>query len=222
MLVASDFGGFGLGAFQQGACADGADFVCKAGTQRGVTVFSCRPCDFEQLAVFRALQQKANQLVVALGMTKEPGVITGRRTCEGGDILAIDERVGPCTARTISRIVRVFGPLTMAPTDPVLDLATFQPTEEYVAHVAPELIAYLDQLIALTKAPKTVPAPVQQPIKSVDAPGSVPLVTPPPLPPLPSPLQPVGGGKLMLGIMAGLTAIGLTAAGVYYYRSERA
>lgn len=220
MLIASDIRGLGLGAFDQGSCADGADFVCKSGTQRGVTVFSCRPCDFAQLAVFRALQQKANQLVVALGMTKKPALITGPRSCEGGDILAVDERVGPCTARTISRIVRVFGPLTMAPTDPLLDLENFQVTEEYIAHSAPELITYFDQLIALTNAPKNVPAPVQQPVKGVDAPGDIPKVVLPEA--LPSPAQPKNGTKIMLGLLAALAAVGLVGTGVYYYRSEQA
>ncbi len=141
-------------------------------------------------------------------------------SCAGGDILAIDGRVGPCTKRTITRIVRIFGPLTMAPTNPLLDLANFEPTAEYIAKVIPELLTYMGQLVALTKAPKDVPAPPRQPIqKGVDAPGKVPPPTE--LEPLPSPLIPEKPSMVGVGIFAALAAIGLGAAAVYYYRSER-
>lgn len=216
MLVATDFSGAELGTFEQGACADGSDFTC--GPRGGV--FSCRPCDFTQLEAFKQLQKIANQLVVGLGMEKSPAVITGLNSCEGGDILAIDGRVGPCTKRTIARIIRVFGPLTMAPTNPLLDLENFKPTSEYIASVIPELTTYFRQLVALSKAPKDVPAPAQQPIKGFPAPGKVPLSI------LPGNgvrelRPPVNGGKVALGIMAALAAIGLVGTGVYYYRSEQ-
>jgi hypothetical protein len=217
MLVTTDiWGGPGLGTFEEGpvdgGCAQGADFIC--GPRGGV--FSCRPCDFSQLEQFKQLQRLANQLVVGLGMANTPAVITGLNSCEGGDILAIDGRVGPCTKRTLTRIVRVFGPLTMAPTNPLLDLAKFEPTAEYISTVIPELLTYLGQLVALSNAPKNVPAPPKQPIKSVDAPGKLPLPSSEPVA-KPFPRRPSMVG---VGIFAALAAVGLTAAGVYYYRSE--
>lgn len=220
MLIASDIGGqYGLGTFQEGpvsgGCDAGKDYIC--GPRGGI--FSCRPCDYSQLAAFKALQKKANQLVVALGMTKKPAIITGRYGCTGGDILAIDGRVGPCTRRTVAAIVEKFGPALMGSTDPRLSSTQFKSTYEYIAYVVPELNAYFSHLITLSNAPRNVPAPAQQPIKRTNAPGSVPQ---------PEPdrrtvvfKEPARAG-LTLGIFGALAAVGLVGAGVMHYKSVNA
>jgi hypothetical protein len=222
MIVATNISGagFGLGTFEEGpvsgGCDAGKDFIC--GPKGGV--FSCRPCDFPQLDAFKELQRMANQLVVALGMANKPGIIVGQHGCAGGDLLAIDGRIGPCTKKTITQIVRVFGPLTMAPTDPLLSLSKFQSEYEYIAHVAPELQAYFGQLVKLSNAPKNVPAPSRQPIKSVTAPGSVPVSS------TPEEIRRVTRrvtrktGRAGLVALGALAAIGLVGTGVYYYRTQ--
>lgn len=222
MQVATNISGVGLGTFEQGpvegGCAVGKDFVC--GPKGGIV--SCRPCDFSQLESFKQLQRLANQLVVSLGMDQSPAIIVGPNECEGGDILAIDGRVGPCTRRTIAKIVRVTGPTLMKPTDPILGLAKFKPDSEYIAHVIPELVGYLNQLAVLSNAPKDVPAPRQQPIKRVTAPGSVPVATTPE-----SRFRPASRGAARagmgptLGVFGAIAAIALISAGVYYYEGER-
>lgn len=226
-LVASDISGgnFGLGAFEQGACADGADFVCGPKTSGGVTIDSCRPCDFAQLAIFKELQTLANSMVVALKLDNKPAIVTGRNDCAGGDILAIDGRIGPCTARTISRIIQGPGLAVLAPSDPLLARSNFAPTKEYVAHAAPEVAAYLRQLVAVTNAPRNVPAPAQQPVsKTAGGPGSSssPIVLPTTtLPAFPSPAaRKASGLGLTVGILGALAAVGLVGTGVYYYRSR--
>jgi hypothetical protein len=225
MLIASNISGFGfggLGAFQQGQCADGADFVCGPKTSKGVTVNSCRPCDFAQLEAFRELQERANSLVVALGMEKSPAIITGPDSCGGGDILALDGRVGPCTTRTVARIIQIFGPRKLAASDPLLRPSNFQPTKEYVAHALPEIVSYLRQLVTLTNAPKNVPAPAQQPIKTVSGgpgagSGEFPTTIVPGLTPKPK----TGASlKVTIGILGALAAVGLVGTGVYYYRTQ--
>lgn len=223
MQVATNMSGAGLGTFTEGpvdgGCKSGADFIC--GPRGGI--LSCRPCDFSQLDAFKQLQKTANQLVVGLGLDKSPAIIVGADTCEGGDLLAIDGRVGPCTRRTISKIVRVAGPTLMKPTDPILGLAKFKPNSEYIAHVIPELLAYMDQLVAISKAPRNVPAPAQQPIKRVTAPGSVPVVVAPNGKTVPASAR-TGKSKYgwTLGIFGALAAVGLVGTGVYYYKSENA
>jgi hypothetical protein len=218
MQMATDISGIGFGIFEEGpvdgGCADGADFIC--GPRGGV--FSCRPCDFPQLDSFKDLQKLANQLVVGLGMANSPAIIVGEHGCEGGDILALDGRIGPCTKSTISKIVRVTGPTLMPPTDPILSLSQFKPDYEYIAEVTPELIAYFEQLVALSNAPKDVPAPSQQPIKRVTAPGSVPKASAP----LPSDRFRAKPrvGAMTVGIFGALAAIGLIGTGVYYYRTQ--
>jgi hypothetical protein len=225
MLVASDIRGVGLGTFEEGPVSGGSkagkDFIC--GPKGGI--FSCRPCDFPQLASFKQLQKMANQLVVGLGLSKSPAIINGQHGCEGGDILAIDGRIGPCTKSTVTKIVRVMGPVLMKPTDPILSLSRFKPDYEYIAHVTPELIAYFSQLIALSKAPKNVPAPTRQPIKRVTAPGGGVPSPVAPLPTLPqASFKPVTKSRagLTVGIFGALAAIGLIGTGVYYYKSENA
>lgn len=218
MLVASNIMG-GLGTFTEGpvsgGCKAGKDFIC--GPKGGI--FSCRPCDYSQLDAFKALQKLANQLVVALGMAKSPAIINGQHGCEGGDILAIDGRIGPCTKSTITKIVRIHGPALMMPTDPLLGLGKFKPDYEYIAHVTPELIAYFSRLAAVSNAPKNVPAPSRQPIKRVTAPGTVPGVVAP-LPSIPAPPSRIAWGAT-IGIFGALAAIGLISSGVYYYQGER-
>lgn len=218
-MLVSSISGVGLGTFQEGECPD-ADFVCGPKTHKGKSIYSCRPCDFAQLIEFRRLQTMANSLVVALGMVNKPGIITGLHSCSGGDIVAVDERIGPCTKRTITRIVSLFGPKTMKPINPLLSVSKFQSTYEYIAHVTPELITYFQQLIQITSAPKNVPAPVQQPVQFVDAPGPVPGPDPlPPPPPNGLVVRPrVSKSGLLIGVLAALTAIGLVGTGIYYRR----
>jgi hypothetical protein len=222
MLMASDISGFGLGAFQQGQCADGADFVCGPKTSKGITVNSCRPCDFAQLAAFKELQNLANSLVVALGLSRSPAIITGPSTCSGGDILALDGRVGPCTARTITRIMGV-GPDKLTPIDPLLSAANFQPTQEYIAHALPEIVSYMRQLATLTSAPRDVPAPPQQPISTTaggpgPGPGEEAIAVVPPLPVLPK--RKASGLAITVGVLGALAAVGLVGAGINYQRGR--
>lgn len=215
MFFASNLSG-GLGIFEEGpSCGDGSDFIC--GPKGGV--FSCRPCDFSQLAAFKQLQKMANQLVVSLGMSNKPAVITGLNSCTGGDILALDGRVGPCTKRTVANIVTVFGIRKMPPASDLLAVGTFESTPNYIARVIPELLEYFSQLIVLTNAPKDVPAPAQQPISRV--PGS-----PGKVPPAPEasngfivPRPPSRAGAFV-GILGVLAAAGLVGTAVYYYRGE--
>lgn len=217
MQVATNINGSGLGTFQQGVCASGADFIC--GPRGGI--HSCRPCDFAQLEAFKDAQKKANQLVVSLGMSTKPAVITGERSCTGGYILAIDGRVGPCTVRTIAKIVRFLGPSAMPPISPLLGPQKFRETYEYIAKVIPELRTYFAQLIKVTNAPKDVPAPPQQPIKRIAAPGKVPAVTAP-VTVLPDgtvvrPRVTRSGGLLVGGLVV-LATIGSVGAGIYFKR----
>lgn len=208
-----------LGAYQGGAgpdCKPGWGYLC--GPRGGI--YSCRPCDYPQLEAFQRLQKLANQLVVAFRMNDAPSVITGLHTVSGGYKLALDGRVGPATKRTVAAIMAKYGPKLMAPSAAALAAGKFEDSYEYVAEYIPELIAYFEDLVRISNAPENVPAPPRQPIASVTAPGAPPraqkLVAPPPVTPIKR-----KGNWLVLGL-AGLAAVGLVGAGVYYYRSEQA
>jgi len=197
-------------------CKPGWDYLC--GPRGGI--YSCRPCDYAQLEAFQSLQKMANQLGVGLKMNDAPAVITGLHTCTGGYKLALDGRVGPCTKRTVAEIVTKYGPNLMTAVSPALAPGKFEDSYEYIAGHIPELLVYFGTLVKQSNAPRDVPAPPQQPIASVGGPGSVPkagkLVAPPPVTPLGKKKKPWG-----VLLFAGLAAVGLTAAGVYYYRSEQ-
>jgi hypothetical protein len=177
-----------LGVYDEGVCADGADFVC--GPRGGVQ--SCRPCDFPQLEAFKALQNLANSLVVAFGLDASEAIAVAPNSCTGGYLLADDGRIGPCTRRTVRAVIA--RSRTGAPTVAVPSYfqGRLPGTNQFFARYAVEAADYLNQAVVAMNAPAVVPVDEQPIVYPDEAPPpgeELVVVTPdaPPPPPEPTP-----------------------------------
>jgi len=190
-------GGFGAveGDYAEGVCADGADFLC--GPRDGL--FSCRPCTADRLVEFRAFQTQLNRLVVARGLPKSL-------------VLDVDGRVGVKTATTLGAVARSLGGSFPLQAQVAVGLAMNSPSTEQtareIAKVVPTLRKYAEQTANDLNAPKSVPEPTK-PVAT--GPGTTTL------PPMTFPKKKVSSG-VVVGVLAGITALGLVGAAAYAKR----
>jgi hypothetical protein len=210
----------GLGAYEQGQCSSGADFVCS---EKGGE-YSCRPCDYAQLDVFRELQEQINRLIVTYNL---------------GNSLDVDGRIGDDTTAAAARIHgAIKSGAVAAPPAVAQALAAVaraprsQDAMHALAAVADETVPYFATVADAAGAPDRVPEgppipPVppgpseggpfpQVPPRDVDQPPVDPVIT-----------QPVAtdGRKrarrgYVIGGVALLAAVGLIGAAAYY-KSDR-
>lgn len=172
-----------LGAYQAGVCADGADYLCN--TKNGE--YSCRPCNYPQLEMFKELQRQINRLVIS----------TGR-----GYQLTVDGRIGDDTTKVLGQVFTAIGGTMSPPIQTGFALAltqtspTGQGTMSAVASVADDIVPYLKRMADRAGAPLSPPTPTPprlppmpplpgtQPGTTVvpSPPGKEPSVTLPPLP----------------------------------------
>jgi hypothetical protein len=144
-----------LGAYQAGVCADGADYLCNEKNGE----YSCRPCNYPQLEMFKELQRQINRLVIA----------TGR-----GYQVSVDGRIGDDTTKVLGQVYTAISGTMSPPISTGFALAltqtspTGQGTMSAVASVADDIVPYLTRMADRAGAPLSPPTP-----------------TPPRLPPMP-------------------------------------
>lgn len=148
---------------QTNACADGGDFQCsvKGG------IFSCRPCDFPQLEVFKGLQTQTNRLLSGFGIQ----LPADRRDGAAQSVLWVDGRLGPKTATAVSLVAikakekGYQAPLVLIPG--LMEAMKNSPAG--AAKFAPELLVYFknvaDKIQAATP-PSGIPTPEERGQKS--------------------------------------------------------
>lgn len=168
-------GGINLGAYNEGVCAEGKDFLCS---EVG-GVHSCRPCNFPQLEAFRALQGELNRIVQARGY-------------KSSYMLDIDGRMGPLTARTLAAVGTGVAGVVAASTevDQVIKAAAAAPnaenTHRLIASYVPELRLYFNAVANKSGAPQSFPEAPPTPgggtVGPIPQPGTspVPTTVPPP------------------------------------------
>ncbi len=152
---------------QTNACADGGDFQCsvKGG------IFSCRPCDFPQLEVFKGLQTQTNRLLSGFGIQ----LPADRRDGAAQSVLWVDGRLGPKTATAVSLVAikaEEKGYRPIPPAVPLMRLPGFiealknaATAPSGVAKYAPELLAYFKSVadkIQATTPPSGIPTPEER------------------------------------------------------------
>lgn len=201
-LGASD-GDYTIGS----VCGAGTDLVCNV---KG-WIYSCRPCDTPQLAVLKDLQDQVNRIL------KAKGLITSSLP-----FLDEDGRVGPKTAVAFAAAVKqAMGVATLPATLQVAaGVAGSQPGSQQamqeIAKAAPTAQAYLRQVADMIGAPHEIPQGPQGPPSGATGPATLPdpgqVYLPPPK---------KGNAGVVVGALAGLTAIGLVGTAVYYKRKRR-
>lgn len=160
-------GNLGLGAYTEGVCAEGKDFVC--GVRNGI--HSCRPCKYDQLDAFRALQGEINRIIVIKGLS---------------GLLDIDGRMGPRTARALAAVANATSNAMPQTSDvmTVVQACNAAPdspaTHRLLARFVPELRAYFAQVADLLGASHDYP---EAPMPDADKAGAgntipVPIVEP--------------------------------------------
>jgi hypothetical protein len=203
-------GGFpGFGAYTEGVCAEGKDYVCNV--KDGL--FTCRPCNFPQLAVFKQLQHLANRLAVAFEIGSQ-------------HLAETDARLGRITATLVGK---VSGPLAAKLAAPAVlasaitaarDEPTSHDTFRKIAAVVPEFVDWFSAGVGLIGAPATYPTPPPQPRAAPSGDGPIKLPSPelPAVPPIRSKLR---GAGLAVGVLGVITAIGLVAAAHFSKKGRR-
>lgn len=200
----------GLGAYVEGPCKEGKDFIC--GPVNGV--HSCRPCTSTQLAVFKDLQGQLNRIIKARGF-------------KASYLLKIDGRIGPLTAAALGAVSSVVQKTLAAPemAGGALAAAQRRPTDpdthRLIAIAAPEIDAWLAEVAAMSGASPSVPQPPTVPSDGGDGPiptpgsGTEPPITSSPVEPVKKP-----GAGPMLAIVGGVVGLGLIGYGIKRYRER--
>lgn len=208
-------GSLALGAYAEGACAEGKDFVC--GERNGV--HSCRPCDFAQLEQFRGLQGELNR-IMAVDDPKN----------NMGKWLDIDGRMGPFTARALARVGAAVAskyPLT-ADVQKVVQACASAPdstaTHRLIATYVPELRAFFKGVADSENARKDYPeAPMPPESKpGGGAPVQVPIVEPDGgIVTAPSTAAAKSNTGAVLAVVAAVAGVGAAAWGYKRYRDRQ-
>ena len=201
----------GFGAYEQGVCADGADYVCSSRNGE----YSCRPCDYAQLAMFKELQNQINRLIMKYGLGRQ---------------IAVDGRIGDDTTRAAGAVYRAskgsYAP--SASVRPALEAALASPDSassmQALASVADETTPFFAAIAAAEGAPPTSATNPAKP--SADA-GPYPQLPPRvtdqgTLEPSDVPAGKRGrGGLVFLGVLAMLGAVGLVGTAHYYGNNKK-
>lgn len=198
-------GGINFGAYTEGVCAEGKDFVCS---EVG-GVHSCRPCNFPQLEAFRALQGELNRVAKARGY-------------KSSYLLDIDGRMGPLTARTLgvigTNVESVVKPEN-AGVSQAIKAAAAAPdspdTHRLIAMYVPELRLYFNAVANTSGAPTSFPEAPPVPGGGGVGPIPVPGTTVPTAPP---PQVVKAGPPGILGFLALVAATAGLATGVWGYQ----
>lgn len=176
----------GLSGYTEGVCVEGADFLC--GVRNGV--YSCRPCNVDQLSMFKDLQIHVNSILESRGLAAR--IERGPKARS-----AIDGRIGSSTTVALGELAEVvadeFPPQAVVreALEVVWAAPASQDAARAVARTAPEITAWLVQVASGLQAsisPDTAP-----PRKRSRAP-------------------------LFVGVVAGLAAIGLVGTAIYQRR----
>lgn len=196
-----------LGAYDEGSCAEGKDFVC--GPVNGVD--SCRPCNTPQLSAFKQLQTNINRLLVAYGLPPSYR-------------LDVDGRIGPLTAAAFAQV----GPRAAKNNTPtaaiqaVINAAVASTTSEdtyrAMAIYVPELNGYLGPIADRLGAPQDVPPAPTTPSDGGNGPIPVPGSGEPPI--TTGIIRPRPGLAPMLAMVGGVVGLGLAVYGVKKYRER--
>ena len=196
--------GSALGAdYREGVCAEGADFVCGPRPEEG-GLYSCRPCNYPQLAVFKDLQAQINRIITS-------------RKLPSSLLLKTDGRIGSKTATSLGKVVEsvgaaAFPPDLQAAAMSAMNAPYAEQTYKEIAKVSPGMRDYLKAQANADGAPKNVPAPPSKPD----------TVTTGPATPEERILMPEAPKRGRLGYVVGglavVTAVGLVAAAAYQKR----
>lgn len=204
-LVGAAFGGY-----TEGVCAEGRDFVCNV--KDGL--FTCRPCDYDQLAAFKNLQHLCNRLATAFEVGRDKLAETDARI--GRITATLVGLVGGRLSATLPPPASVAAAIAAAKSDP-----SAHETFRKIAQVVPELVTYFSQGAAIVSAPSSYPTPPPQP--RADPSGDPPVVVPGPEHPsarLPARSK-VKAAGMFVGVLGVLTAVGLVAAAHYSKKGRR-
>lgn len=222
------FGQFGLGAYEEGICKEGKDFICQV--KEGL--FSCQPCDFEQLSTFKELQYQVARMAYATGLSKK---LAAFKACVDKNLQPIncltDGRIGGNTVLMLGAIYPLAYGKVKAP-DGLMDVLSAA-TDDYttgrarestmrkLATVSSEMREWLRAAADAWEAPVTLPPEELAPPSTRDPTGPMkPPANGGPALPKP-PMSKTKKAGLVVGALGLLTAIGLVAT-AHYYRKQYA